>query len=292
MILQKHHRPLQTLHLPLYIYLSLIFPDGSFIAEPTNSQIAEKIGLRTRAQMAFYDLIILGGGPAGLASAVYGSSEGLHTLLIEREAPGGQASLSSSIENYLGFPSGLTGNSLARHAVAQAIRFGTEILEPQEVVGIRIDGQYRIARLTDGTEIRCHVMVIASGITYRRLDGVKGIDKLTGAGVYYGASMIEALHYKGQDVYIVGGANSAGQAAIHFAKYAKQVTLLVRADSLSEKMSQYLIHQIDETNIRVLINSVVTEVKGENKLEAITIVNTKTREQKTVEASGLFIYWC
>jgi thioredoxin reductase (NADPH) len=275
-----------SMHLPL-----VIFPDGSYIDEPTNSQIAEKIGLKTRAQMAFYDLIIIGGGPAGLAAAVYGSSEGLHTLLVERQAPGGQAGLSSKIENYLGFPSGLTGGDLARRAVAQAIRFGTEILDPQEVIGIRVEDSYRIAKLGDGTEIRCNVMLIASGVTYRRLEDVKGIDKLTGAGVYYGASMVEALHYKGQDVFIVGGANSAGQAAIHFSQYAKTVTLLVRADSLSEKMSQYLIHQINETdNIRVWLNSIVTEVKGENRLEEITITNIKTGEHKVVQAAGLFIY--
>ena len=275
-----------SIHLPL-----IIFPDGSYIDEPTNSQIAEKIGLRTRAQMAFYDLIIIGGGPAGLAAAVYGSSEGLHTLLVERQAPGGQAGLSSKIENYLGFPSGLTGGDLARRAVAQVIRFGTEILDPQEVVGIRVEDPYRIAKLGDGTEIRCNVMLIASGVIYRRLEDVKGIDKLTGAGVYYGASIVEALDYKGQDVFIVGGANSAGQAAIHFSQYAKTVTLLVRADSLDKKMSQYLVHQINETdNIRVWLNSIVTEVKGENRLEEITITNIKTGEQQVVQAAGLFIY--
>jgi thioredoxin reductase (NADPH) len=275
-----------SLHLPL-----IIFPDGSYIAEPTNSQIADKIGLKIRAQMAFYDLVIIGGGPTGLAAAVYGASEGLHTLLVERQAPGGQAAESSNIENYLGFPSGLTGGDLARRAVTQAIKFGTEILNPQEVVDIRIDSPYRIVKLGDGTEIRCHVMIIACGVIYRRLENVKGIDNLTGAGVYYGASMVEALHYKGQDVYIVGGANSAGQAAIHFSKYAKTVTLLVRADSLQEKMSQYLIHHINETdNIRVLLNSTVTEVRGESKLEGITISNTRTGEQQTVSAAGLFIY--
>lgn len=178
--------------------------------------------------MAFYDLLIIGGGPSGLAAAVYGASEGLHTLVVERQAPGGQAGASSSIENYLGFPSGLTNSSLARRAVAQAVRFGAEILDPQEVVSIRVDGQYRIAKLGDGTEIRCHALLIACGVAYRKLDDVKGIDKLNGAGIYYGASMAEALHYKGQDVYIVGGANSAGQAAIYFSKYARQVTLSPR----------------------------------------------------------------
>ena len=170
--------------------------------------------------MAFYDLIIIGGGPAGLA-AVYGASEVLHTLVVEKQAPGGQAGASSRIENYLRFPSGWTGGSLARRAVSQAIKFGAEILSPQEVASIRSDGQYRVAELGDGTEIRCHTMVIACGVTYRKLEDVKGIEKLTAAGDYYGASMAEALDYKDQVVFIVGGSNSAGQAAIHFSKYAK-----------------------------------------------------------------------
>jgi thioredoxin reductase (NADPH) len=275
-----------SLHLPL-----VIFPDGSHMEEPSNSELAEKIGLKTRAQMPFYDLIIIGAGPAGLAAAVYGASEGLSTLLIERQAPGGQAGMSSNIENYLGFPSGLTGSNLARRAVAQAIRFGAEILTPQEVVGIRIDGPYRIVKVKDGTEISCHVLIIACGVSYRNLDGVKGIEKLTGAGVYYGASMVDALSCKGEDVFMVGGANSAGQAAIHFSKHAKTVTLLVRGDSLNKSMSRYLIHQINETpNIRVLLNSKVTEVHGENRLESITITNTQTGQVQTVPTSGLYIF--
>src|SRR5215207_588679 len=275
-----------SLHLPL-----VIFPDGSHMEEPSSSELAEKIGLKTHAQMPFYDLIIIGGGPAGLAAAVYGASEGLSTLLIERQAPGGQAGMSSNIENYLGFPSGLTGSNLARRAVAQAIRFGAEILTPQEAVGIRVDGPYRIVKLRDGTEISCHVVIIACGVSYRNLDGVKGIEKLTGAGVYYGASMVDALSVKGEDVFMVGGANSAGQAAIHFAKYAKTVTLLVRGDTLNKSMSRYLIHQINETpNIRILLNSKVTEVHGENRLEFITITNTQTRQLQTVPASGLYIF--
>ena len=274
------------LHLPL-----VIFPDGSHMEEPSSSELAEKIGLKTRAQMPFYDIIIIGGGPAGLAAAVYGASEGLSTLLIERQAPGGQAGMSSNIENYLGFPSGLTGSNLARRAVAQAIRFGAEILTPQEAVGIRVDGPYRIVKLRDGTEISCHVVIIACGVSYRNLDGVKGIEKLTGAGVYYGASMVDALSVKGEDVFMVGGANSAGQAAIHFAKYAKTVTLLVRGDTLNKSMSRYLIYQINETpNIRILLNSKVKEVHGENRLEFITITNTQTRQLQTVPASGLYIF--
>src|SRR5215203_1584446 len=275
-----------SLHLPL-----VIFPDGSHMEEPSSSQLAEKIGLKTRAQMPFYDLIIIGGGPAGLAAAVYGASEGLSTLLIERQAPGGQAGMSSNIENYLGFPSGLTGSNLARRAVAQAIRFGAEILTPQEAVGIRVDGPYRIVKLRDGTEISSHVVIIACGVSYRNLDGVEGIEKLTGAGVYYGASMVDALSVKGEDIFMVGGANSAGQAAIHFAKYAKTVTLLVRGDTLNKSMSRYLIYQINETpNVRILLNSKVTEVHGENRLEFITITNTQTRQLQTFPTSGLYIF--
>ena len=275
-----------SLHLPL-----VIFPGGSHMEEPSSSELAEKIGLKTRAQMPFYDLIIIGGGPAGLAAAVYGASEGLSTLLIERQAPGGQAGMSSNIENYLGFPTGLTGSNLARRAVAQAIRFGAEILTPQEVVGIRIADPYRIVKVKDGTEISCHALIIACGVSYRNLDGVKGMEKLTGAGVYYGASMVDALSCKGEDVFMVGGANSAGQAAIHFSKYAKTVTLLVRGDSLNKSMSSYLVHQINETpNIRILLNSKVTEVHGENRLESITITNTQTGQIQTVPTSGLYIF--
>jgi thioredoxin reductase (NADPH) len=275
-----------SLHFPI-----ILFSDGSYLIEPTNSQIAEKIGLKTHPNMAFYDLVIIGGGPAGLAAAVYGASEGLHTILIEEQAVGGQAAASSNIENYLGFPSGLTGYNLTRRAVVQAIKFGAEILNSQNVLRIKVDGQYRIATFADGNEIRCHVMLIACGVTYRKLNDVRNIEKLTGAGVYYGSSMVEALHYRGQDVYIVGGANSAGQAAIHFSKYARMVTLLVRSDTLAEKMSQYLIHQINETsNIKVRLNTVVIEVSGGSKLESIAVMNTKTKEQQIVPAAGLFIY--
>jgi thioredoxin reductase (NADPH) len=244
-----------TPHLPV-----LLFQDGSHLTEPTNVQIAEKIGLKTRPQMPFYDLLIVGAGPAGLAAAVYGASEGLHTLLIEREAPGGQAGMSSNIENYLGFPTGLTGANLARRAVAQAARFGAEILTPQEATGIRIDGPYRFVKLNDGTDISCHTLLIATGVSYRKLD-VPGIERLTGAGVYYGASMIQALSCRDEDVYIVGGANSAGQAAMSFSRYAKNVTLLIRGDSLGIGMSQYLADQIVETeNIKVWPHSSVVEV--------------------------------
>ena len=277
---------LSSLKLPV-----VIFPDGSYMDDPPNSGLAEKICLKTQAQMPFYDLIIIGGGPAGLAAAVYGASEGLSTLLIERQAPGGQAAMSSNIENYLGFPSGLTGSSLARRAVVQAVRFGVEILTPQEVMGLRIDGPYRIVHLKDGKDISCHALLIASGVSYRRLEDIKGIDKLTGAGVYYGASMVEALSSQGEDVYMIGGANSVGQAAIGFSKYSKTVTLVVRGDSLTKSMSYYLVNQISGTsNIHVLLNSKVVEAQGENRLEFVTISNTQTGEQYTVPCSMLYIF--
>jgi|SoiMethySBSTD1v2_1073268.scaffolds.fasta_scaffold13797_6 thioredoxin reductase (NADPH) len=274
------------MHLPL-----VIFPDGSYLQEPTNSQLAEKIGLKTRAQMPFYDLIIIGAGPAGLAAAVYGASEGLSTLLIERQAPGGQAGMSSNIENYLGFPSGLSGGNLARRAVAQAAKFGAEILAPLEVASLRVDGPYRIVKLNDGTEISCHALLIACGVSYRQLNDVTGIERLTGSGVYYGASMVEALSCRDEHVFMVGGANSAGQNAVHFSKYAKTVTLVVRGGSLSRSMSRYVIDQIHETNnIRVLLNSRVTEVRGENRLEFITITNTQTGQLQTFPSHGLYIF--
>jgi thioredoxin reductase (NADPH) len=272
-------------HLPI-----VLFTDGSHLSEPTNSQIAEKIGLKSHAQMPFYDLIIVGAGPAGLAAAVYGASEGLHTLLIEREAPGGQAGMSANIENYLGFPTGLTGANLARRAVAQATRFGAEILTPREAISVRIEDPYRFVKLNDENEISCHTLLITTGVSYRKLD-VPAIDRLTGAGVYYGASMTQALTYHDEDVYLVGGANSAGQAAINFSRYARTVTMLVRGDSLSKTMSQYLVDQISESkNIRVWLNSSVAELKGENRLEAIVVKDTLKDECQTLSTGGLFIF--
>jgi thioredoxin reductase (NADPH) len=268
----------------------VLLPDGSNLLKPTNIQIAEKIGLRTQADKPFYDLIIVGGGPAGLAAAVYGASEGLSTVMIEREAPGGQAGTSSRIENYLGFPVGLSGADLARRAVDQARRFGVEILTPQEVAGIRVEDPYRFIQLASGTEISCHAMILALGVSWRRLN-VPGLDRLTGAGVYYGAAQTEALSCRDEDVYIVGGANSAGQAAMYFSKYARQVTMLVRGDSLTKSMSQYLIDQIADTpNITVQVHSSVVEAKGETSLEAIAIQNVLTGEIQIVPANSLFIF--
>ncbi len=273
------------LQLPL-----VLFTDGSSLLQPTNIQVAEKIGLQTQAGNPFYDLIIVGGGPAGLAAAVYGASEGLDTVMIEREAPGGQAGTSSRIENYLGFPVGLSGADLARRAVTQARRFGVEILTPQEVKGIRVEDPYRFVQLADGSEISCHALILALGVSWKRLD-VPGLEKLTGAGVYYGAAQTEAISCQGEEVYIIGGANSAGQAAMYFSKYASQVTILVRGESLTKSMSQYLIDQINETpNIKVMVHSSVIEAKGETSLEAISIANSQTGETQTVPATSLFIF--
>src|SRR3984893_16701285 len=275
----------EELKLPL-----VLFPDGHRLPEPNSHQIAEKLGLRTRAGLEFYDLAILGGGPAGLAAAVYGASEGLKTVMVEREAPGGQACLSSRIENYLGFPSGLSGADLARRAVAQARRFGVEIVSPQEATAIRVEGAYRYVRLSDGNELSCHALLLAMGVQWRKLD-VPGIDRLQGAGVYYGGGTTEAISCRDEDVYIVGGANSAGQAAMFFGSYARRVVMLVRGDSLSASMSQYLIDQIKDTgNIQVEYRSRVVEVHGQDRLETISIQCDQTGDVSQVPAAALFIF--
>src|SRR6267378_2872588 len=268
----------------------VVFQDGSFLANPPTTEIARKLGLKTRAEFPFYDLVVVGAGPAGLAAAVYGGADGLHTLLIEREAPGGQAGRSSRIENYLGFPMGLSGNDLARRAVAQARRFGVEILAPQEVTSVRIEGPSRVLTLSDGVEIGCRALLIATGIAYRKLD-VPGLDRLSGAGVYYYAPMSEAFSYRDGNIYIVGGANSAGQAAMYFSRFARQVTMLVRGNSLSDTMSQYLENQIAATkNIEVKLNSSVIAVEGVDRCESLTIQNNTTRSNETLPASALLIY--
>jgi thioredoxin reductase (NADPH) len=268
----------------------VLFPDGTKLLDSVPADIALKVGLRTRAQTNFYDLAIVGGGPAGLAAAVYGASEGLHTVMIEQEAPGGQAGMSSRIENYLGFPMGLSGGDLARRAVVQARRFGVEILSPQEAVGVRTEGSYRILKLADGSEISCHALMIAAGVQWRRLD-VPGIDRLQGAGVYYGGGATEAISCKGEIVYVVGGANSAGQAAMNFAKYAERVVILVRGVSLSSTMSQYLIEQIKETpNIQVWANASMVEAHGESHLEEISVLCSDTDKTERVPASSMFIF--
>ncbi|HTZ74098.1 MAG TPA: FAD-dependent oxidoreductase [Candidatus Aquilonibacter sp.] len=268
----------------------VLFADGAVLSDPTTVDIAQRLGLRTRPETSFYDLLIVGGGPAGLAAAVYGASEGLRTVMIERDAPGGQAGMSSRIENYLGFPSGLSGSDLTRRAVTQARRFGVEILTPQEVTRLRVEAGSKFVALGDGTEIGAKALIIATGVSYRRLD-VPGMDQVQGAGVYYGAAMTEASACRGEDVYIVGGANSAGQAAMFFSQYARRVIMLVRGKSLQASMSQYLIDQIGQTeNIHVELNSEVIEVFGENHLEAISVRCSTTGETQKISTNSLFIF--
>ena len=267
----------------------VLFPDGTKLLESVPAEVAQKVGLRTRAQTNFYDLAIVGGGPAGLAAAVYGASEGLHTVIVEREAPGGQAGMSSRIENYLGFPTGLSGGDLARRAVVQAERFGVEILSA-ECVGVRTEGSYRIIKLADGGEISCHALMIATGVQWRRLE-VPGINRLQGAGIYYGGGATEALSCQGEIVYVVGGANSAGQAAMNFAKYAQRVVILVRGSSLSSTMSQYLIDQIKEVpNIELWAHANVVEAHGETHLEEISVLCSDTNKVERVPANAMFIF--
>jgi len=267
-----------------------IFNDGSGLSDPSQAEIAAKIGLRTNATTSFYDLLIVGGGPAGLAAAVYGASEGLSTVMVEREAPGGQAGMSSRIENYLGFPSGLSGADLARRAVTQARRFGVEILAPQEVLSLRIEAGSKFVTLADGKEVGAKALVIATGVSYRKLN-IPGLERLQGAGVYYGAAMTEAASCTNEDVYIVGGANSAGQAAMFFSKYAGRVIMLVRGSSLTASMSRYLIEQIRQTpNVHVEYNSQVTEAFGTEHLEAINVLCSTSGEAQRVPAASLFIF--
>ena len=268
----------------------ILFPDGSILIEPDISTLAEKVGLQTRASQPFYDVIIVGAGPAGLAAAVYGASEGLRTLLIDKDTTGGQAGTSSRIENYLGFPKGVSGADLARRATMQATRLGAEILTAREVTAVRVDDPYRFVTLSDGTELSCRALILATGVSVRMLE-VPGIEALTGAGVYYGAAISEAAHYAGEHVFVVGGANSAGQAAMFFSRYAARVTMLVRGDSLAKGMSQYLVDQIESTeNIDVRLGASVAEVRGTDRLQELVIKNKNTNELDTVAAAGLFIF--
>ena len=266
----------------------VFLPDGSILQNPDNLEVAEKAGLQTIAENPYYDLIIVGAGPAGLAAAVYGASEGLKTLVVEKEAPGGQAGMSSRIENYLGFPGGLSGAELSRRAVSQAKRFGVEILTPQEVVSFKTDGPSKILTLGDGKELNCRALLISTGVSYRKIEA-KGVGALTGAGIYYGAAMSEGESIKNSNVYIVGGANSAGQAAMYFSRYAKNVFMMIRGDSLEKSMSKYLIDQIElSENIQVLQKTEVKEAKGTEKLENLVLL--RDGKEETVKAKALFIF--
>ncbi len=267
---------------------AVLFSDGRVLSDPGMHELAKECGLRTSAARPFYDLIISGGGPAGLAAAVYAASEGLRTVLVEKEATGGQAGTSSLIENYLGFPRGLSGGDLARRATIQAKRFGVEIVSG-EVIGVRVEDPYRYARLADGTEISCHALLIATGVSVQKLD-LEGADRLTGAGIYYGAAVSEAVSYKGQDVMVVGGANSAGQSAVFLSRHARTVFLVARG-ALEAGMSSYLVDQIRSTeNIQVLLGAEVTRVSGESRLECVTVTEKVGGASRSIPVGAMFVF--
>jgi thioredoxin reductase (NADPH) len=267
----------------------VFFPNGESLIEPSLTEVAEKIGLHTEATEPFYDLIVIGAGPAGLAAAVYGASEGVSTLLVDKESPGGQAGTSSRIENYLGFPKGVSGADLARRATAQATRLGAEILTAQEVVSVGLRNPYRLVKLASGVELVCRALIIATGVSVRKLD-VPGIEAVTGAGVYYGAALTEAAHYKGEHVYVIGGANSAGQGAVFLSQYADRVTMLVRG-SLDKGMSSYLIEQIEQVdNIDVQLGVEVAAVQGEQRLEVVSVRDRKSGMVREYETPAMFVF--
>lgn len=284
-------RELLDLHdIPAKTLPAVFFEDGSAIADPTVQAIAAKVGLHPNAKSDLYDVVIVGAGPSGLAAAVYGGSEGLKTLLIERRAPGGQAGTSSRIENYLGFPKGLSGSELARRAITQATRFGVEFLSPQAVSDISTDGQYKTIHLADGSKVNTRAVVITTGVDYRKLPA-EGAADLTGAGIYYGAAMTEANACRDKEVFIVGGGNSAGQGAVYLAQFAKTVRILIRRPDLSTSMSSYLIDQIDAIpNIEVQGRRQVSAAKGDGHLEQLLIENLDDQSTHEVPADALFIF--
>ena len=274
-----------TTDLPL-----VLVPDGETLRAPSTIDLATALGLRTTAEQPLYDLCVVGGGPAGLAAAVYGASEGLQTVVVEREAPGGQAGQSASIENYLGFPKGLSGADLTHRAVAQARRFGAEMVLAQDVVGLDARGPVRVVRFADGTELETRAVIVATGVSYRLVEG-PGLGELTGRGVYYGATASEAQACESDDVYIVGAANSAGQAALNIARHARRVVLLVRSDSLEKSMSQYLVARIhDAPNIEVRLQTEVAAGRGDTNLEAITLVDRTDGTEEEVLTNWLFVF--
>jgi thioredoxin reductase (NADPH) len=268
----------------------VLFPDGGSLHGPTITELAERTGVLRRAERPFYDLVIVGGGPAGLAAAVYGASEGLQTALVERDAPGGQAGQSSRIENYLGFPVGLSGSDLARRATTQAQRFGAELLTVQQVTRIEQRGPSKVVHLAGGEELGASAVIVATGVDYRLLDA-PGVEELTGRGVYYGGSRTEGVSCRDENVVVVGGANSAGQAAIYFAGYAQHVTILYRGDSLAKSMSRYLIDTIEATpNITVRTNAEVAAAHGDDQLERITVRDTAGGADEEMELAAMFVF--
>jgi thioredoxin reductase (NADPH) len=269
---------------------AVFFEDGTHLVNPSVQEVGEKIGMRSQAKLTMYDVAIIGAGPSGMAAAVYGGSEGLKTVMIERRAPGGQAGTSSRIENYLGFPNGLSGAELSRRAMSQATKFGVEFLSPQEVTDISMKDNYKVISLRDGSVLNARSVIITTGVDYRALEA-EDVDKFTGAGVYYGASTTEAHACKEQDVYIVGGGNSAGQSAMYLSNHAKRVFIVIRRKDLSSTMSQYLIDQIKVThNIEVLGETVVGKVYGSDKLEELCLEDVNTRQQRQAKAAALFIF--
>ncbi|MGA4545298.1 FAD-dependent oxidoreductase [Uniformispora flossi] len=273
------------LRLPL-----VVTPDGTAMVEPDEAELAARVGLSTTPAADFYDLVIVGGGPAGLGAAVYGASEGLRTVLVEREATGGQAGQSSRIENYLGFPDGVSGAQLTDRARRQATKFGAELLTARQVTALEVRGAARVLRFSDGTEVSAHSVILATGVSYRQLD-VPGADELTGRGVYYGSALTEAPSCEGQDVYVVGGANSAGQAAMFLSRNARSVTLLVRGPTPAATMSHYLLQRITESpRVSVRTNTVVEAAHGTDHLEKLTLRNTGTGETETVETQWMFVF--
>jgi thioredoxin reductase (NADPH) len=266
----------------------VFFPDGNVLVQPDLKDLADKVGLRTRAELPFYDIAIVGSGPAGLACAVYAGSEGYSCIVIEKSTPGGQAGSSPKIENYLGFPSGISGDDLTRRAISQAKRFGVEILSAQEAVKACVKNEYRIVQLADGTEISCHAVLVATGASFHMLR-MPGGDKLTGAGIYYGAAYTEAMYYKDKHVFVVGGANSAAQGALYLSRFANKVSVLVRGPQPTA--SKYLIDAMEENEkVELLLNTDLMELKGENTLEQIIVKNTLTDEFQTFDAAALFVF--
>ena len=282
-LLDLHH--IESNELPV-----VLLEDGTALKQPNLSDLGEKLGLQPKASQSLYDLAIIGAGPAGLAAAVYGGSEGLKTILIDKRAPGGQAGTSSRIENYLGFPNGLSGADLTRRAISQAQRFGVEFLAPQEVVSIKPEGLYKHINMADGSEVVARAILLSTGVSYNKLDN-ESLDKFAGAGVYYGAATTEAYAFKGKPVYIVGGGNSAGQGAMYLSRTASEVFICVRRPDLADTMSQYLIDQINRTpNITVLGCTEVMQGLGKETLECLVLENMDTKEQRTVPAAGLFMF--
>lgn len=268
----------------------VFFEDGTFLKNPSIAEVGDKIGMQINASAEMYDVAVIGAGPAGLAAGVYGGSEGLNTVLIEKRAPGGQAGTSSRIENYLGFPKGLSGADLSRRAITQATRFGIEFLSPQEVTDIEVKDQYKIIKLRDGSQINAKAVIITAGVDYKK-HPAKGIEDFTGAGIYYGAATTEAYACKNQDIFIVGGGNSAGQAAMYLSKFAKNVYIVIRKPDLSSSMSQYLIDQIAGTkNIEILGNTEIPEVRGDERLKEVVLKNNEKNIEEVKPAAALFIF--